>query len=75
MREDADYNQRQYQRILDRIDLYRSGRMSLPTLIADVEGLISALEGVSHEWRNTLLGAGDHLRSYTRSLFASIGTL
>jgi len=43
MQEDADYNQRQYQRILDRIDLYRSGRMSLPTLIADVEGLISAL--------------------------------
>ncbi len=31
--------------------------MSLPTLIADVEGLISALQGVSPEWRNTLLGA------------------
>ena len=57
MREDPNYNQRQYERMLTRIDLNRSGQISVPKLIADIEALIWALESVPDEWRSTLLAS------------------
>ena len=57
MRQDPDYNQRQYERMLALIEMYRTGEIALPSLVSDIEALISALESVSEEWRNTLLQA------------------
>jgi hypothetical protein len=56
MREDPDYNQRQYERMLARIDMYRKGEISFPTLVRDLEALIFSLENVDWDWRNTLVG-------------------
>jgi len=76
MREDPNYNQRQYERMLMRIDLYRSGQISLPNLIADIEGLISALESVPQEWRNTLLGHWAPLEdAYANALYENRNAL
>jgi hypothetical protein len=76
MREDPNYNQRQYDRTLKRIELYRNGELSLPKLIDDLRGLIWALESVSREWRNTLIGNWSPLElAYANALYEKRKTL
>lgn len=56
MRESDDYNERQYKRMLQTIEAYECRQIGLLTLINNVDGLIRALEGVSDEWRSSLIG-------------------
>lgn len=55
MRETDDYNERQYKRMLQMIEAYECRQIGVATLIDNVYGLIRALEGVSDEWRSSLL--------------------
>lgn len=50
-----DYNLRQYHLMQQTISDFDLGKLSLPRLISQIEGLIDALEGVSVEVRNNLL--------------------
>jgi len=44
------YDQRQYRQMLFTIDAYKSGRMSIGTLIGNLEALLICLINVSDEW-------------------------
>lgn len=51
----SDYNLRQYLLMQEAVSDFNLGKLSLPRLISQVEGLINALEGVSIEVRSSLL--------------------
>ena len=51
----ADYNQRQYCPMLERLTAFEQGRLPLHTLVNDLEGLLNALQGVQAAWRQTFL--------------------
>jgi hypothetical protein len=51
----VEYNQRQYRRMLDRLLAFERGEVRLGTLIADLEGLLNALENIEASWIQTFL--------------------
>jgi hypothetical protein len=55
MRQDETYNQRQYERMLQTIEAYEKGSITLGRLAINLEGLIQALENISNEQRHILL--------------------
>jgi hypothetical protein len=55
MTESAEFNIRQYKRMLDVIDRFERRQINIAHLITDLESLILALKNVSDDWRNKLL--------------------
>jgi hypothetical protein len=51
----SEYNQRQYQIMLERIDAFEKGLIDLDTLVDDLEGLLNVLEAVPSSWRQAFL--------------------
>jgi hypothetical protein len=52
----VEYNQRQYRRMLDRLLAFEREEVRLGTLVADLEGLLNALEDIEASWKQTFLG-------------------
>lgn len=52
MSEVYEREQRQYALMLDRLDSYRAGRLSLGRLVNDLEGLAAQLEVTPEQWRS-----------------------
>jgi hypothetical protein len=50
----SEYDQRQFDRMIECIEGYEDGKLSLPTLVSSLEGLIAALENVTLPERNRL---------------------
>jgi len=50
----SDREQRQYALMQQRIEGFRDGRLSIGTVIADLEGLVSALEA-PQEWKDSFI--------------------
>jgi hypothetical protein len=50
--DDGDREQRQYLLMQQRIAAFRAGQLSLGRVIADLEGLLSALEQATEEWKD-----------------------
>lgn len=48
------YDRRQIDRLRDRLIWYQNEKLSFHSLVFDIEGLISALENVSEEFRGSL---------------------
>jgi hypothetical protein len=49
------YNKRQLKLMLERIDWFHRGEIGLPALIANLDGLLNALEGVDQRWKQAFL--------------------
>jgi hypothetical protein len=52
MREDSNYNDRQYEMMLKEIELYLKGQLALGKLVDTLDALIRSLEAISDQWRN-----------------------
>lgn len=50
-----DRNQRQYALMQQRIDNFRHGRLSIGPVIADLEGLVHALEDTPQDWKDLFI--------------------
>jgi hypothetical protein len=48
-----EYDQRQYGLMLDRLTAFERGAVSLDKLVADLEGLLNALEVAELSWKQT----------------------
>ena len=51
----SDREQRQLALMQQRIDGFRAGRLSIGRVIADLEGLVSALEETTREWKHSFI--------------------
>jgi hypothetical protein len=72
----SEFNQRQYGLMLDRLNAFEKGTLSLDRLVVDLEGLLNALQGVASSWKQTFLGDWGELedeRAY--ALFRNIHIL
>jgi len=49
----SDYDERQYRLMLERLEAFLAGHVSMDKILADLEGLLSALEQPGEEWRRT----------------------
>ena len=47
----SDFDQRQYRRMLNSLNLFLAGSLSIGKLIADLEGLLKALEYLDDDWK------------------------
>jgi hypothetical protein len=52
----ADFDQRQYRLMLDRLVAFDEGRIRLDTLVDDLEGLLNVLAEPDPAWKRTFLG-------------------
>jgi hypothetical protein len=76
MRQDDEYNERQYNRMLQVIERYETGRATIATLIDDLYALIRALENVSPDWRRLLVSRWAPLEEvYAMALYRREGRL
>ena len=51
----SDREQRQFPLMQQRIEGFRDGRLSIGTVIGDLEGLASALDETSQEWKDPFI--------------------
>jgi len=51
----SDREQRQYALMQQRIQGFRDGRLSISTVIADLEGLVSELDEAPQEWKDSFI--------------------
>ena len=51
----SEFNQRQYGLMLDRLNAFEKGTLSLDRLVADLEGILNALDGVASDWKQKFL--------------------
>jgi hypothetical protein len=54
MEQDDQYNERQYQRMLEAIDNYEKGSIGLAKLVGDLMALFRGLEAVTDQWLGSL---------------------
>jgi hypothetical protein len=48
----TEYDERQFARMLERLNAFEEHKISLAAFIADLNGLLCALENPDTEWRN-----------------------
>lgn len=51
----SDYDQRQYRLMLETLTAFEHGNIHVGTVIADLEGLLNALEKADAEWKQSFL--------------------
>src|SRR5258706_1317508 len=54
MDKETNFNRRQYERMLEKIERFESEKIEINSLIADLEALILALRDVPDDWRHQL---------------------
>ena len=65
-----NYNNRQYKLMLQKISLFRQGKIEIPDLIGDLEGLLNALEEPNSNWKNTFqIECGELEQVYAFALY------
>lgn len=65
-----NFNSRQLELMLQKIQLYQNGKISLRALIDDLESLVNALEGIDKNWKSEFLGRWGVLELiYSSNLF------
>ena len=56
----SDRELRQYALMQQRIDGFRDGQLSIGPVIADLEGLVSALDETRQEWKDSFIEVWHH---------------
>lgn len=51
----SEFDQRQYQLMLDRLVAFEHGRIRLDSLVDDLDGLLNALKGIEPAWKRSFL--------------------